>query len=345
MTATMLRTLRVMLIPLVALAGAASCSPGTLPGTPSPIASGGGGARYNGTITIRRVTGNYTLSEVSQVLDLSVVLRDGQQLAGRFNAGDSSGTIQGLLIGSLSGGTFQATVLIQTPARVGGTTATTCEGRGDITATLSGQVVSWSGGTIGYDNCPGLSTTSEARATAVSPIPAPLGSRANLVVTIAGGPIVAPGTCSNGSPGFPFTVEMSESGGVAVTFDETFVVEERRTNGTVATSTLDMPFSELKGGDRRTYGTCSGAAGSYQAFFSGTDANGNRIRVSTPLVYLVPAGSSAPTSSTTTSTSTTTSIPPTTTTTTSVPPPPTTTTTSTTTTISTTTTTTSVPPI
>ncbi len=341
MIATLSRTWKAALVAVAALAGTASCSPGTLPGNPSPIAVGGGGARYNGTIITRRIAGNYTLSEVSQALDLSMVLRDGAQLGGRFEAGESSGTLSGLLIGSLSSGTFQATVLISTAARLGGTTATTCEGRGDITATLAGRTVSWTGGTITYGNCPGLSVTSEAQALAVSPIPAPLGSSANLVITIAGGPIVSPGPCSTGGTGFPFTVEMSETSGVAVNFDSTFLVEERRSGG-ISPSTLDMPFSELSGGSRRTYGVCSPVAGTYQAFFTGTDANGNRIRVSSPLVLMVPAGSSAPTTST--STSTTTSVPPTTTTTTSVLPPPTTTST-TTTTVVTTTTTTTIPPI
>lgn len=344
MIATFSRTVRAVLIPLVALLGAASCSPGTLPGTPSPIAVGGGGSRYNGTIITRRVAGNYTLSELSQVLDLSVVLREGQQLAGRFEAGESNGTIQGLLVGSLSSGTFQATVLISTAARLGGTTATTCEGRGDIVASLSGRTLAWTGGTITYGNCPGLSVTSEAQAVAVSPIPAPTRTSANLVITIQGGPIVSPGACSNGSPGFPFTVELSESAGVAINFDSNFLVEERRSGGTLSSSTFDMPFSELAGGARRTYGACSSSGGTYQAFFTGTDTNGNRIRVSTPLVLLVPAGTVPPTSSTSTSTSTTTSVPATTTTTTSIPPPPTTSTTTTTTTVSTTTTT-SIPPI
>jgi hypothetical protein len=329
-------------IAVIALAGTASCSPGTLPGTPSPIAVGGGGSRYNGTIITRRVAGNYTISELSQALDLSMVLREGAQLAGRFEAGESTGTLQGLLVGSLSSGTFQATFLISTAAREGGTTPRSCEGRGEITATMSGRNLSWAGGTITYGNCPGLTVTTEAQATAVSPIPAPLGSRANLVLTIQGGPVVNPGTCRSGETGFPFTVEIAESAGVGVTFDSTFVVEERRAGGT-STSTLDMPFSRMEGGERRTYGVCSSAAGSYQAFFAATDDNGNRIRVATPLVLLVPAGTSPP--SITTST-TTTSAPTTTTTTTSIPPT-TTSTTSTTTTSTTvsTTTTSTIPPI
>lgn len=277
-----------LLVPLVVLAGmAASCSPGTLPGSPSPIVIGGGGGRYNGTIITRRVAGNYTLNELTQALDLSMVLRDGAQLAGKFSAGESTGTLQGVLSGHLASGTFQATVLISTTARQSGA-ASSCEGRGDITGTLSGRNLSWAGGTITYSNCPGLTVTSEAQAVAVSPIPGPGGNRATIVITIAGGPNVARGTCSNGAAGFPFTVEIAESTGIAVTFDSTFMVEERRNFGAVSATTLDMPFPDLAGGARRTYGACSPVAGTYQAFFSGTDVNGNRIRVASPVVVMGP---------------------------------------------------------
>jgi hypothetical protein len=265
-----------------------SCSPGTLPGTPSPIVVGGGGGRYNGTIITRRVAGPYALNELSQPLDLSMVLREGGQLAGRFAAGESTGTLHGILSGNLAGGTFQATVLISTTARPTGGGTSACEGRGDITGTLSGRTLSWTGGAITYGNCPGLTVTSEAQAVAVSPIPGPGGSRANIVITIAGGPVVALSSCSSGVPGFPFTVQISEATGIDVTFDATFVVEERRGSGAASTTTLDMPFPELAGGGRRTYAACSPAAGTYQAFFSGTDANGNRIRVASPIVTMGP---------------------------------------------------------
>jgi hypothetical protein len=49
-----------------------------------------------------------------------------------------------------------------------------------------------------------------------------------------------------------------------------------------------MPFTDVAGGSRRTYNACSPVAGTYQAFFSGTDANGNRIRVASPIVTMVP---------------------------------------------------------
>ena len=65
----------------------------------------------------------------------------------------------------------------------------------------------------------------KAQAVAVSPIPGPGGNRANVVITIAGGPAVARSSCSSGAPGFPFTVEIAESTGIAVTFDSTFVVD------------------------------------------------------------------------------------------------------------------------
>ena len=285
MSATLLRMLK-LLMPVALLAGAAaSCSPGTLPGSPSPIAVGGGGGRYNGTIVTRRVGGNYTLNELSQALDLSVVLREGAQLTGRFTGGESTGTLQGVLAGNLAGGTFQVTVLISTTARQGGT-ASACEGRGDITGTLSGRNLSWTGGTITYGNCPGLTVTSEAQAVAVSPIPGASGNQANIVITIAGGPVVARGTCGGGATGFPFTVEIGESTGIGVTLDSTFTIEERRGFGAVSTTTLDVPFTDLAGGSRRTYGVCSPSTGTYQAFFSGTDINGNRIRVASPVVVM-----------------------------------------------------------
>jgi hypothetical protein len=270
----------------IAAAVVAACSPGTLPGSPSPLAIGGGGGRYNGTIVTRRVAGPYVLTETAQTLDLSMVLRDSAQLTGRFTAGESAGTLQGVLSGNLAAGTFQATVLISTTARptAGGTSA--CEGRGDITVTLSGRTLSWTGGAVTYPNCPGLTVSSEATALAVSPIPGPGGNRANVVITIVGGPSVSRSSCSGGTAGFPFTVEMTESAGIDVTFDSTFTVEERRNFGALSTSTLDMPFSELEGGERRTYGACSPVPGTYQAFFSGTDESGNRIRVASPLVTM-----------------------------------------------------------
>ena len=290
MTATLSRLQKTALV-LIAVAilavAAGACSPGTLPGAPSPILTGGGAGRYNGTFITRRTAGNYTVTEVAQSLTLSMVLREGAQLAGQFDAGESSGTLQGVLSGSLVSGTFQATVLIGTTARQGVATST-CEGRGEVTGTLSGVNLSWTGGTITYGNCPGLSVTSQAQAIAVSPIPAPAGNRASVVMTIAGGTTVARATCSDGTPGYPFTVEMTESTGISVTFDSTFVVEERRGFGAASLTTLDMPFPELAGGTRRTYGACSPVAGTYQAFFSGIDANGNRVRVATPIVVMGP---------------------------------------------------------
>ena len=95
------------------------------------------------------------------------------------------------------------------------------------------------------------------------------------------------GSCGSGA-GYPFTVEIAESAGVAVTFDTRFAVEERRNFGAPSTSELDMPFTSLPGGERRRYSVCSPATGTYQAFFSGADANGNRFRVSSPIVTFMP---------------------------------------------------------
>ncbi len=270
---------------VVTAAAAAACSPGTLPGSPSPVLVGGGGARYNGSITYRRLGGNFSISEASQTLNLSLALRDVNQITGRFETAESSGSVQGVLRGDLSNGTFDATVLVLTTARQGGGT-TTCEGLGQIIGTLSGVNLSWTGGSITYDNCPGLTVSSQAQAVAVSPIPDTFGSRANVVITVLGGAIVPRGSCQSGVAGYPFTVELSETAGVNVTFDPRFRIEERRNPGGTTSNELDMPFSDMTGGSRRTYTACSPVSGTYQAFFSGTDANGNRIRVASPLITL-----------------------------------------------------------
>jgi hypothetical protein len=275
-----------LVLALVTAAVSAACSAGTLPGSPSPVLVGGGGGRYNGSITYRRVGGNYTISEASQRLDLSLVLRDVNQITGRFATAESSGTVQGVLNGDMANGTLDATVLVQTTVRQGG--GGTCEGRGQIAVTLSGVNLSWTGGSITYDNCPGLTVSSEARAVAISPIPDVSGTRAHLVVAVLGGAVVPRGACPSGGAGYPFTVEISESAGVNVNFDSTFRVEERPSAGTTSSTQLDMPFFSLTGGSRRTYGACSPAAGTYQAFFSGTDANGNRVRVASPVIALGP---------------------------------------------------------
>ena len=275
------------LVSVAILAGATACSPGALPGSPSPILVGGGGGRYNGSINYRRLAGNYTVSEATQSLILSLVLRAGSEITGRIETGATSGTLQGTLSGDLANGTFRATILVSTAATQGATT-TACEGRGDITGTLSGVNLSWNGGTITYDNCPGLSTTSSAQAVAVSPIPASSGGRANVVITIPGGTSVSRSACATGILGYPFTVEIAETSGIKVTFDSTFTIEERRNFGALTRTDPDMPFTDLQGGARRTYSACSQTPGTYQAFFSGNDANGNRVRVATPLVTMGP---------------------------------------------------------
>ena len=265
--------------------GVAACSPGTLPGTPSALTVGGGGARYNGTITTRRLGGSYTINELAQGLTLSLTVRGADQISGRIDAGGNAGTLTGTLSGNLASGTFQATILIPTPAQQGGT-STVCDGRGTVTGTLAGLNLTLNASSVSYENCPGLTTSAQAQAVAVSPIPGVTGSRANVVISILGGTHVAAGICPGGAPGFPFTVEIAETAGINVTLDSTFTAEERRGSGAVSVNTLDMPFTDLQGGTRRTYGACSPAVGTYQAFVSGTDTNGNRIHAASPLVSL-----------------------------------------------------------
>lgn len=284
-TITSTRGSALVLAALAALSVAAGCSPGTLPGSPSPVVAGGGGARYNGSITVRRIGGNYVLNEASQLFVLSLVTGNTDQITGRFESGSNTGTISGTLSGNLASGSIQATILVSTSAQQGGSQMT-CEGRGAVSGTLAGVDFSWDATSITYDNCPGLSTSSSAQAVAVSPIPGASGNRANIVIGIVGGTSVTAGSCSSGGVGFPFTVEITETAGIGVTFDPTFTAEERRGGGVLVTSTLDMPFVELPGGGQRTYTICSRVPGTYQAFFTGLDSNGNQVRVASPVVNL-----------------------------------------------------------
>jgi hypothetical protein len=270
------------------ITGTTACSPGTLPGAPSSILVGGGAGRYNGSITYRRVGGNFTISETPQAFNLSLVLRQVDQITGRFESGESNGSVQGVLTGDLAAGSFLATIVVSTLARQASGAAVTCEGRGEVTGTLSGRNLSWTVGSIIYDNCPGLAASSAAQAVAVSPVPGEFTGRANVVITIVGGATVRRSTCATGNTGYRFTVDMVETAGIDVTFDSSFLVEERRNFGPAMSASLDMPFRDLKGGTRRSYEACSPTSGTYQAFFSGSDANGNRFRVGTSLVTFVP---------------------------------------------------------
>ena len=269
----------------LALLAAAACSPGTLPGTPSELTVGGGGARYNGTITTRRVGGSYTINELAQALTLSLTLRGTDQISGRIDVAGNIGTLTGTLSGNLASGNFQATMLIPTSAQQGAT-STICDGRGTVTGTLAGLNLTLTSSSVTYDNCPGLTTSAQAQAVAVSPIPGATPDRANVVISILGGTHVAAGICSAGIPGFPFTVEIAETAGINVTLDPTFVAEERHGSGALSVNALDMPFTDLPGGERRTYGVCSLVSGTYQAFISGTDGAGNRIHAASPLVSI-----------------------------------------------------------
>src|SRR5258705_6706489 len=184
-------------------------------------------------------------------------------------------------------GSFDATVLITTDARQGGRTSR-CEGRGQITGIPSGLNLTWTGGSIAYDNCPGLTISSQAQAVAVSPIPDASPNRASLVITVLGGATVQRGTCASSIAGYPFTVEMSETAGINVSFDSQFRIEERRNTGVGSSTTLDMPISGITGGTRRTFATCSPPAGTYQALFRRARPSGNRVRLGRPRVTLAP---------------------------------------------------------
>ncbi len=291
----------------VALAWAvsiAACSPGTLPGSPSRIEFGGGGGRYNGTISYQRTGGDFLINEAQQSMSLSLVLAAADQFTAQFQtSGGSAGSLQGLLSGALNNGTFEATLLVTQPADSPGASAglltqaivrpravVTCDGRGQATGSFSGPDVAWVVGAVNYSNCR-LVTSSQARATATSPIPQINTARATVVITILPGATVRPGTCENGARGYQFTIEVAETSGVAVTLDETITVEERRGGQAVSVRREDNPLTRLGAGERRRYSACSpssGLSGTYQAFFTGHDAHGNALRFSSPLVTLLP---------------------------------------------------------
>jgi hypothetical protein len=300
MQTTMLRRTCALLFVSAAAAGAAACSPGSLPGSPAPILTGGGGGRYDGTLSYRRLGGTTAIDESNQRMTMSLVLGSGDQFTAQFDSSSGSrGSLQGSLNGALNNGTFQATILVTVPA-VGAATGFSlgpigfrpladagpvCEGRGEATGSFNGLNISWTIGTITYTNC-SLTTSSQANATAVSPIPqtSATTSRANVVITVFPAATLARGTCANGASGFPFTVEIAEVAGVSVTLDKTVTIEERRSDQVVAVSHEDNPLTALAAGEKRRYTGCGVAAGTYQAFFTGRDANGNTIRFSTPLI-------------------------------------------------------------
>jgi len=266
---------------------AAGCSPGALPGSPSPIGAVGGAARYDGTLTFQRVSGGFQLNAAARKLDLSIVLGTGDQLSGRFAAGDTTGTLLASLDGTMSSGHFQGTILVSTPATAGGATSI-CEGRGQVSGEFSGRNVSWTASDIRYDNCPGLLVGSQAQAIAVSPVPGAFGGGANVVVSVLPGANVREGRCPAGGSGWAFTVLVAENAGIDVRLDPAFAVEQRPATGPAIRTTFDTPFTVLAGGARREYEVCAPLAGTYQAFFSGTDARGNRVRFASPVVSLLP---------------------------------------------------------
>ncbi|MBI4264117.1 MAG: carboxypeptidase-like regulatory domain-containing protein [Acidobacteria bacterium] len=296
---------------LAVVLASAACSPGSLPGSPSPLLSGGGGGRYDGTLTYRRVGGAFSINEAAQSLTMSLQLAAEDQFVAQFqSSGGSSGSLQGALNGTLSDGRFRATLLVTLPADTAAVRSVasiekgssrgifgapvgsveprvlvTCEGRGEVTGTFTGTRVDWSVGDIQHTGtCTGLVTSQTATATATSPIPSVNLGRANVIITVFPGTTIPEGTCLDGSRGFPFAIEVAETNGVAVTLDDTLEVEERRGTQVVRRFTEENPVRSLAAGERRRWSGCNDQAGTYQAFFTGTDANGNRIRFSSPII-------------------------------------------------------------
>ena len=60
-----------------------------------------------------------------------------------------------------------------------------------MSGTLSGLNLVFNAPSVTYGNCPGLTTTSQGQAVAVSPIPGSTPNRANVVISILGGTRVA----------------------------------------------------------------------------------------------------------------------------------------------------------
>jgi hypothetical protein len=233
------------------------------------------------------VSGGFQLDAAARKLDLSIVLGTGDQLSGRFAAGDTTGTLLASLDGTMSSGHFQGTILVSTPATAGGASAV-CDGQGQVSGAFSGRNVSWIASDIRYDNCPGLLVGSQAQATAVSPVPGGFDGGANVGVSVLPGTTVRAGRCPAGGSGWAFTVVVAENGGIDVRLDRTFAVEQRPPAGAATRTTFDTPFAVLAGGARREYEVCAPLPGTYQAYFSGTDARGNRVRFATPVVNLLP---------------------------------------------------------
>lgn len=270
----------------LALLACNACSPGSLPGSPNPITVGGGGGRYDGTLTYRRLGGVFNINENAQSLSMSLQLAAEDQFNARFDtSAGSHGSLQGILApgGTLTSSAFRATLLVSVPATSTGGTST-CEGRGDATGTFSGTQVTWTTGAISYDNCAGLSTAQQASATATSPIPAQPTAAAVIVAVSPSTRIVQQSTCADGLAGFAFVVEFRETSGLSVDLDDRVTVEERRSNQTVIRTTSENPVRTLAGGERRTFAACGHEPGSYQVFFSGHDQNNNAIRFASPVV-------------------------------------------------------------
>lgn len=300
-TARRITPVRLLIATVLLAAGAISCSPGSLPGSPSRIEFGGGGGRYEGRISYRRLGGNFVLDESLQQMTMSLSLNAADQFTANFRSANSTGSLTGTIDGALNSGTFSATVLVSVNATAQGSPASgpgnstashggahPCEGRGQATGSFNGPNITWTIGSITYTNCPGLNTSAAADAQAVSPVPAPQPRQANVVITISPSTTIRRGTCFDGSSGFPFVAEVVETAGVSVTFDRAITVEERREgSNTIQTSQLDNPLTTLPGGERRRFAGCGIAPGTYQAFVTGRDANGNAVRAATPLLTFI----------------------------------------------------------
>jgi hypothetical protein len=119
-------------------------------------------------------------------------------------------------------------------------------------------------------------------------VPGTYGGQANVVVTVLPSTVVPRGTCNTGSSGWPFTVIAAETRGIDVQLDQTFTVEERSASGVPSRNVVETPFRSLNGGGQREYTVCAPSSGTYQAFFSGNDTRGNRVRFASPVITLVP---------------------------------------------------------
>ena len=175
-------------------------------------------------------------------------------------------------------------MLVSTSAQQGAT-PTTCEGRGQVTGTLSGVNLTLTSTSMTYDNCPGPDDQLAGAGGRRQPDSGSAGNRANVLDLDPRRHARRRRHVRERLPGF--SVHRGDCRNRRHQRHARPDVRRRRAprhRCRVRQHARHAVYGPA-GGSRRTYGACSPVAGTYQAFFSGTDANGNRIRAASPLVF------------------------------------------------------------